>query len=118
MNDLCEAACQHLARGAWPGLTSLDLIDCELDVSCLYQLVQEGWPDLEYLAVHDNADLSVMDVYNVSQDVVQKVIDCEYAGMFCSWLDRYGNITDLSKLDDMSSSELMPYSNLRNTCKP
>ena len=31
MNDLCEAACQHWTRGAWPQLSSLDGLNLSIN---------------------------------------------------------------------------------------
>ena len=94
-----------MTRGAWPMLASLMLFDCGLDVSCLYQFVQGCWPDLEEVILHDN-DIDLMDVYNVSQDVVQKVMDCKYAKVFNKWLDSNGNRTELFGVRDISRAEV------------
>ena len=84
----------------------------------MYQLVQGVWPDLQYLTVNDNVDLTVLDVYSISQDLVQKVGACEYAAIIHSRLAQAGNKTELSRLNDLPSSQSRSYFSLWMSYKP
>ena len=80
MNELCEEACQQLARGAWPQLTMLDLSYCGLDLCCVRHLLKGCWPGLDGLVLTNNY-LAVQEVYSVAQDIVDQRIACNFAAL-------------------------------------
>ena len=107
-NNLCEEACQHLARGAWPVLVLLGLREYGIDDSGVHQLLQGCWPELEELDLMGTTTLSVAGVYTIGQDIViRKLVDCKYAGVFANWLEKCDHATEeVARTGDLTGNNL------------